>query len=691
MALPINTSTIDAQTGYAVPASTGEWSSLTSWDSWKSWNIAATEMTVLSDITDRGSIGYFNLKTNSDVTGNIQYSVYSSTTGEFAGEETETIITPNTGNIGAFYGRYYAVAANVSDASGGAQLRSLNIISTNSRFDIQFNDLDSTTLTVGDNSHLQLPLPRTVSAVLNMSLTPHDATTSQAYYITTGNTGYIYDWYGSVNTKLTANIGPNPLFSQYMVTMSTSSPFANVHKTLDGVSWSPVGTLSNTGSYSSDAVDWSYSSTYFAYGAQDPISNNLRIFSRADDVFTKVADPATWPAGGVKDICFGKASDTYLAVAHANSPYVTIYSQSGGTFTKLSNPGSLPSGDGYAVAWDPSDTYLAVGHDSSPYLTVYSRSGSTFTKLSDPATLPSAVITSLEWDPTGTMLLISEGVNTSANVKLYELSGGTLTYAGALPSLPAVSNGLYNFAWNQSGNAVVVGFTGTSSAHPTEPKDFVLYRVYSGDQFAFANTGAVISQCNGVYDLEWGANGTQLYVAHQNTITNGRGLTVYDFNPSSNVFTLTTGITANVGNLYAVSGTTPIYSNYLYAANVAAFPSTGTIRVGNENMNYTNANVSGMRFEGVTRGQTDTSFGSSVASAHATGDEIVLTSSVDFSQRYYEAQTLGQAFVYVGSKDRTTPTVTIKDGTGTATTGTFDATITVMPEQYMDTTDLNTR
>ena len=49
--------------------------------------------------------------------------------------------------------------------------------------------------------------------------------------------------------------------------------------------------------------------------------------------------------------------------------------------TKLANPATLPTGDGRGCAFDPTGTYLAVAHENSPYITIYKRSGDTFTKL----------------------------------------------------------------------------------------------------------------------------------------------------------------------------------------------------------------------------------------------------------------------------------------------------------------------
>jgi DNA-binding beta-propeller fold protein YncE len=76
---------------------------------------------------------------------------------------------------------------------------------------------------------------------------------------------------------------------------------------------------------------------------------------------TKLADPATLPTGTGEGCAFDPTG-TYLAVAHSNSPYITIYKRSGDTFTKLADPATLPTNNGYGCAFDPTGTYLAVAH-----------------------------------------------------------------------------------------------------------------------------------------------------------------------------------------------------------------------------------------------------------------------------------------------------------------------------------------
>ena len=85
---------------------------------------------------------------------------------------------------------------------------------------------------------------------------------------------------------------------------------------------------------------------------------------------TKLANPATLPTGTGRGCAFDPTG-TYLAVAHNNSPYITIYKRSGDTFTKLADPSTLPTDTGWGCAFDPTGTYLAVAHNNSPYITFY--------------------------------------------------------------------------------------------------------------------------------------------------------------------------------------------------------------------------------------------------------------------------------------------------------------------------------
>lgn len=47
-----------------------------------------------------------------------------------------------------------------------------------------------------------------------------------------------------------------------------------------------------------------------------------------------------------------KGKSEFVAVSHANSPYITVYPWSSSGFgTKFSDPATLPTNDGYAVGF----------------------------------------------------------------------------------------------------------------------------------------------------------------------------------------------------------------------------------------------------------------------------------------------------------------------------------------------------
>jgi WD40 repeat protein len=690
MALPNNTSRFDSVTNSQVPAPNTTWSNLSglTWSTWNRWPlISANTMTVLSAVTNRGSQGWFNLQITADVTGNIAYGVFVSNSGAFASEETRTEILPNTSNISAFYGQYFAVAANVSGGND-LQLRRLDIVSSNARFDIQFNDLDTGTLDTEDNVYRILPLPRTIGAVTNMQVTAHNPTLQNSIYITTGNTGYVLDYNSTISTVTTAITPAVPTYVNYIMVATKEAPYNYIFKTTNGDTWSNLTVVSNAGGFYGESVDWNHDGTRVAFGLETPSSNNLRVYTRSGDTFTKANDVDTWPAGGVHDVAWTNTDDDWLAVAHDNSPYVSIYA--GNNYNKHSNPATLPTGSAFAVAFSPDDSYLAVGHDTSPYITIYSRSGNTFTKLTNPGSLPTATVTDVTWSPDG-LYLVTTGLNGS--MKIYYNASGTFVAITNPAILPAIT-GVYTTDWNPSGNAVAIGWT-SALTDTSLTTDFGIYTI-SGNTWTWANSAATTISSTGnlgVYDIEWigGTGGTQLAVAHHNTTSAGQGMSIYNLDYSTTTLSLASGFASNVGNVYAVGASVATFDNFLPVANVAGFPASGNIRVRNETMSYTTANTTSNQFEGITRAVTTQTFGASTANVHPAGTEVVPVDSIDFTARYFGTEVLGIATAYVGSKDRTSPSVVIRDDNGNYTDGVVDAVLWVLPEQYMETTDLKVR
>ena len=58
-----------------------------------------------------------------------------------------------------------------------------------------------------------------------------------------------------------------------------------------------------------------------------------------------------------------------MAVAHATTPFVTIYTVTG--WVKIADPASLPAGEANGVRFSPDGKKLAVAHTTAPCVTVY--------------------------------------------------------------------------------------------------------------------------------------------------------------------------------------------------------------------------------------------------------------------------------------------------------------------------------
>jgi hypothetical protein len=156
------------------------------WDTYKTW--AGTPVPYLiysTPIIDVGSIGYFNLEIDADITGNVKYEIRSSTTGTFDGSETLTNVFPATDNIPAFYGRYVVVTANVGYQGSLQTITGLSARNYTTPFSIYLNSISSSTLS-GSTSSRQLTLGKVVSQVVNLQMTPH-------YY--SGGSGYATNGY----------------------------------------------------------------------------------------------------------------------------------------------------------------------------------------------------------------------------------------------------------------------------------------------------------------------------------------------------------------------------------------------------------------------------------------------------------------------------------------------------------------
>jgi 6-phosphogluconolactonase (cycloisomerase 2 family) len=246
------------------------------------------------------------------------------------------------------------------------------------------------------------------------------------------------------------------------------------------------------------------------------VSTTIRGGDFSADVsnFAKLSDPGTTPTGNANGIAFS-ADGQLMAIAHATSPYVSIYSISGTTFTKLSDPSTLPPAEAFGVAFSPDGAFLAVGHNTSPRITIYSISGTgaaaTFTKLSDPVSLPSGQPGGVAFSPDSSLLSVVH--NTSPYCTVYSISGTIFTkltggdtseFANSADLPASTGNGV---AFNETGRFMAV-------AHTTSP--FVSIYSINGTTFTkLSNPGTLpASTGNGV---AFSRDGLHMAVAHETT------------------------------------------------------------------------------------------------------------------------------------------------------------------------------
>jgi hypothetical protein len=194
MAITTATGILDTALGYIIPNSNSTWAatSSTSWDNLTSWNPAPADPLIwVSEPSDIGTIGYFNISISSNYVGDLQkYEIWTSTTGAFNGEETKYTINNGDTNVTAFYGRYVRAAAWVYRTGTSASLVEMIITLTGQSIDISLPDIDSSTLPTWvsiDNTATVaqarvLDIGRRVSAVIDAHITPR--------FISTGSGGY---------------------------------------------------------------------------------------------------------------------------------------------------------------------------------------------------------------------------------------------------------------------------------------------------------------------------------------------------------------------------------------------------------------------------------------------------------------------------------------------------------------------
>jgi hypothetical protein len=163
-------------TGFIVPQNTGTWGILeqneATWATWTNYIINANPIIWTSNLVDFGSVDFFTLTVTTEYIGIINsYTVHVSETGEFTGEETETIIQEGDTDIPSFYGRYVYVTIDME----GSQVRDMEINISRETFDIKLKGIDTTTLP-GTTASRTLSFQEIPSQIVSVEIIPYTDT-----------------------------------------------------------------------------------------------------------------------------------------------------------------------------------------------------------------------------------------------------------------------------------------------------------------------------------------------------------------------------------------------------------------------------------------------------------------------------------------------------------------------------------
>ena len=176
MALLTATGTLDLEANVVLPNNTGLWSDLSTWDTFTSWIMTpANPLIYLSDIQDLGEVRDFCLKIVTDAVGLVSYTVYTSNTGDFAGEEAYVDIAQGATGVASFTARYYIVAISVTQIAGLNVLNGFETTVTTQTISLDLNAVDTSTLS-GTTAARTLALPRNVGEIFDLQVTPWETT-----------------------------------------------------------------------------------------------------------------------------------------------------------------------------------------------------------------------------------------------------------------------------------------------------------------------------------------------------------------------------------------------------------------------------------------------------------------------------------------------------------------------------------
>jgi len=156
------------------------------------------------------------------------------------------------------------------------------------------------------------------------------------------------------------------------------------------------------------------------------------------------------PSGSSYGISWSEDTN-FLAVSHANFPYLTIYQRQLDSFIRLDSSSNLSPGIAKDTKFSHDGNYLAVCYDFYPYLDIYKKDENTFIKINSLNQLPPSSVNSIAWDKTGTKLIL--GLESDPFTIAYNRFNDTFTLDTSLNfNLKSKVNRIF---WSDLGNYLI--------------------------------------------------------------------------------------------------------------------------------------------------------------------------------------------------------------------------------------------
>jgi hypothetical protein len=177
MAILNQSAVYNEQTQTIYPVSTSTWSGLasTTWEAWTNWAYSTNDTIVYhSQVTPLGFVAKdFTLTIETESNAEISYKVYTSMTGDFSGEETETDIPSGATNVASFNGRFFFVTIIATRVFEMPVITGVEITLNETADEIVLSSVSTSTLG-GTQTARQIPLPRPISRIVDVKIMPHE-------------------------------------------------------------------------------------------------------------------------------------------------------------------------------------------------------------------------------------------------------------------------------------------------------------------------------------------------------------------------------------------------------------------------------------------------------------------------------------------------------------------------------------